>query len=183
MYSEAERNQLDGDQEMAYIFYYRFFNVINFIRNTSDYKVDSKFYNAMMNKKKAVNAIDQMTVLKESLLQRYNELNDIESRPPSGGERGSNSFREAARIQSPSDTRTPSPLPAKSAYTVSIDVHEFVRLIKDPQVGVLVMDCRPREEFDASHIEPEHVLSLNVSEEIVKPGYGHDFGVLQVLNR
>lgn len=173
MYSEAERHQLDGDQEMAYIFYYKFFNVVTHIRSTPEYKADTKYFNIMMNKKKAMNAIEQLALLKESLMRRYSEQNDPPSRPPSAGGGGN---RDAAWSPSPSDTRAPSPLPpAKGAHhTVSIDVHEFVRLIKDPQVGVLVMDCRPSEEFAASRIDPEHVPSLNVSQEIVKPGYGHD---------
>lgn len=50
----------------------------------------------------------------------------------------------------------------------TIDVHDFLRLIMDPQVGVLVLDCRPSDDFQESHINV--FRCLNIPAEIVKPG-------------
>lgn len=50
----------------------------------------------------------------------------------------------------------------------TIDVRDFLHLLMDRQIGVLVMDCRPREDFNESHITVPKCL--NIPAEIVKPG-------------
>lgn len=162
---EAENSQLSGDQELAYIKYMQYLTVFNFIRKSPDYIKDPKYYKAMIDQKRVKSAFDQLEMLSQNLKQRYSALN----KPPEARQtRGSDINSSPAHA-----TPTPSPTPHAVGVQdgVSIDVHAFLRCIKDPQVGVLVMDCRPQEEFAASHIDPELVEIVNVPAEIVKPGY------------
>lgn len=52
--------------------------------------------------------------------------------------------------------------------STSITAKELIALVNNHQVGVLLMDCRPAVEFEASQL---HIGNcLNVPEEIIKKG-------------
>lgn len=195
----AVEHQRDGDQELSYIQYHKFFNVVHYIRSTKDYASDTKYYNLMLGvPSKLKTAIEQMEVLNASLKRRYTLQNGIvgvgnnavapSSATLSAGDYGD---RQIDRRKTPSPNR-----PSTTATTTAtsngrnnngnthssandapsasgggdIDVLAFVRLLQDKQTGVLVMDCRPAAEFEASRIAMAGVQALNVPAELVKPG-------------
>lgn len=51
---------------------------------------------------------------------------------------------------------------------VTINANELMQLLGNHQLSVLIMDCRPKSEFDESHFTKQ--ICLNVPEEIIELG-------------
>lgn len=184
MFDLATRHQRDGDQELSYTQYHKYFAVVHYIRTTKEYASDRKFHNLMLGvPNKLRTAIEQMEVLNESLKRRYSLQNS--GAVVVGGNDAAATRLAAGDTDRFGRRQTPSPIRPSSTsnngtasasdggashYDADIDVLTFVRLLQDKQTGVLVMDCRPAAEFEASRIAMAGVQTLNVPAELVKPG-------------
>lgn len=71
---EAELNESLGDEEIAYVLYMRYFNLISGIKKTSEYKKDESYFNDLIGSKNSNKAIRQAEVLQKSLRNRYDFL-------------------------------------------------------------------------------------------------------------
>ncbi len=54
-----------------------------------------------------------------------------------------------------------------------VSVYQLYNMLTDDDINVLIMDVRPDEQFEESHIK--HKPCINVPAEIVPPGYVYAF--------
>ncbi|XP_015774970.1 PREDICTED: ubiquitin carboxyl-terminal hydrolase 8-like isoform X1 [Acropora digitifera] len=74
VYLQAQNHYLEGDEESAYVFYMRYFNLITLIKKSSKYKETQKFYDDLLGKSKIINSIEHAEALQSSLSKRYEKL-------------------------------------------------------------------------------------------------------------
>ena len=77
--TNAKENELSGDQEKAYILFYKYFEVSKIIRKSLEYKKDKMYYDGMMNSKELKEVIEHLEALTISLKDRYDEKDAYEA--------------------------------------------------------------------------------------------------------
>lgn len=76
LYDTAKKAYLDGDEERAYVLFMRFFELTKVIQKSADYKKDPEYYKKMMGVKRMHDAVTSCQSLSDSLIERYNLLNE-----------------------------------------------------------------------------------------------------------
>lgn len=76
VFLKAQTHDLEGDEENAYVFYMRFFNIISLIKKSNRYTEKKKHYDDLMGKTKIIKSIERAEALQKSLFKRYGKLKD-----------------------------------------------------------------------------------------------------------
>ena len=71
--AEAKESETIGDQEKAYIYFFKYCEVAKTIRRTPEYKKDKLYYDCMVSPKIVKDALDDLDKLTNILTERYNE--------------------------------------------------------------------------------------------------------------
>ena len=71
--AEAKESETIGDQEKAYIYFFKYCEVTKTIRRTPEYKKDKLYYDCMVSPKSVKDALDDLDKLTNILTERYNE--------------------------------------------------------------------------------------------------------------
>lgn len=153
LYKEGEESLLDGDEEKAYIYYVRFFSLLETMRRTPEFSTQKEQLTSLLGGKTGfVRTMDQLENIAASLRERYQALNEPESDPE------------------PDETYIPLELIQESPIKVpsTISPKQLYEHIKDNGFSMLIMDCRPATDFEGSKIKYEYVL--NIPEEILYKG-------------
>ncbi|XP_060647258.1 ubiquitin carboxyl-terminal hydrolase 8 isoform X1 [Drosophila nasuta] len=156
----ANERMRDGDEELVYITYVKYFNMLSIIRKRPDYsKNKSEVHKILGDNTDNRNAMDKLEIIYKSLSIRYKELETSKSRISS-----SNLSTSAQSISND----VINSLSAPEAYTKLgiISCEELYKRMQ--QKSVLVMDCRSSADYDASHLN--YYCSFNVPEELITPG-------------
>lgn len=180
LYSEAEKHVREGDEELAYIHFMKYFSLISHISKTEDFSRDRDFYGKLLGPIKAKTSIEKAELLKRSLIRRLLLLYIIFVKRKCKllfsfryeSKYGNQTIQSLAndhvekRYQAPPQTSK-----IKTNVTTKreiVSVKELYDLLQMPQFGVLIMDCRPQSDFEASRII--YANCLNVPEKIIRNG-------------
>ena len=71
VYSEALNSYKNGDEEKAYIMFYKYFQVFQFIKKSKEYQKDKTYFDSMMSPKDVKISMSNLEELSESLVKRY----------------------------------------------------------------------------------------------------------------
>ncbi|ODN00955.1 Ubiquitin carboxyl-terminal hydrolase 8 [Orchesella cincta] len=176
--AEAEKHLLDGDEELAYYFFYRYVEAIAQAQKRDDYKKDKKFYENLISKHKFKAALDKLDSLTDSLQKRYNlkkEVEDLESaaikkefsealeneknlnhkRSTDGKDRGALSSGDGFKAAVSSVNGIVKANGTDKIETVKsngITPQELKTLLEQKVKRMLLVDCRDRTDFTNNHI-------------------------------
>lgn len=151
LYKEGEESVLDGDEERAYIYYLRFFSLLETMKRTPEFRTQKEQLISLLGGKDGfVRTMDQLENIAASLRERYEALNEPEPEPVE--------TYIPMELNPEPPTKMPSTISPKQLY----------EHIKDNGFSMLIMDCRPSKDFEGSKIKYEYVL--NIPEEILYKG-------------
>ena len=157
------------DEETAYVLYMRYMEAFKAIRGSAKYRKDQRYFDQMMGKKTVAAVVRASETLHGSLSQRYEKMNHEKA-------------MEKERLeQEKRDKESPHPMgvPHRARAVVlgdkkrdlgknRIDAKGLYALLEQKSTSLLLLDCRPREDFNACRVKS--APSLNIPEELVKPG-------------
>ncbi|GAB0096117.1 Ubiquitin carboxyl-terminal hydrolase [Sergentomyia squamirostris] len=153
LYDEAQAQYDARDEEQSFIFYMKYFNVLNQLKTLKDYQTNKSYVHALLGKNdKQVTAMERTEKLSTSLRRRYELMKEAEQ------------FQE---VKIPEEIKEPEKLVEKAAKS-SLTSRELFDILKNDQKDVLVIDCRSREDFHESHLTFRDLL--NIPEEVIMPG-------------
>ncbi|XP_075146576.1 ubiquitin specific protease 8 isoform X1 [Haematobia irritans] len=185
---EAQKYYLKGDEEMAYIFYTRYFNMLNTIYKKREYAESKPLIREMLGDNRSNKlTMDRLEKLTQSLHERYDRLNA--KNVPDKVYRQNGEGVGSRGIEPTSMSQLNSTLNNTSLYSKSINVAEptngfpsSLRLMTCQELfnsmqsqKVLVMDCRSSDDYKMSHLN--YPLVFNVPQELIR--YGMSAGKLQ----
>ncbi|KAM8705468.1 hypothetical protein ACLKA7_009856 [Drosophila subpalustris] len=157
--STADDYRLRGDQELAYISYMKYFNMLSIIRKKSDYAQNKGMVREELGDSDANRRImDTLEQLSNVLTERYEALLPV------------NANTSAALISPPTkpiDVKSNS-LTAHEAYATLGIISCEALFQRMQQKSVLVMDCRSSADYERSRLT--YFCAFNVPEELITPG-------------
>lgn len=150
---------MGGDQELAYISYMKYFNMLSTIRKKSDYAQNKGMVRDVLGDSDANRRImDTLERISDSLSKRY------------GAQMPVNAIKNSALISLPSE-----PIDDKSSSQTASETYATLGIIscealfqRMQQKSVLVMDCRNSADYERSHLT--YFCAFNVPEELITPG-------------
>ncbi|XP_033165064.1 ubiquitin carboxyl-terminal hydrolase 8 [Drosophila mauritiana] len=156
LYMTAEEYRLDGDEELAYITYMKYFNMLTAIHQKSDYASHKTTVRQMLGDTESNRRImDTLEKIIHSLRHRYAQQHQAPE--PIAPDLVSNG---RAGVDSPITQ------PTQYARLGLITCQDLYRRMQEK--SVLVMDCRPSADYEASHLT--YYCAFNVPEELITPG-------------
>ncbi|XP_061498123.1 ubiquitin carboxyl-terminal hydrolase 8 isoform X1 [Anopheles gambiae] len=162
---QCDENYIKRDEELAYVGYMKLINLVQVIRKNKDYARKKEAITRLLGTQSDFNRIfEKLSKLKNSLEARYEE------RARQRG--GSATLSRAVELERASNGRQPvvgkeAPIvvPIASGQKQSVTATELHAMINDSRVSMLIMDCRPAKDYEASHLRyaylvnvPEHLL-------------------------
>ncbi|KAL7730631.1 hypothetical protein ACLKA6_003409 [Drosophila palustris] len=155
----ADDYRIRGDQELAYISYMKYFNMLSIIRKKSDYAQNKGMVREELGDSDANRRImDTLEQLSNVLSERYEALLPV------------NANTSAALISPPTkpiDVKSNS-LTAHEAYATLGIISCEALFQRMQQKSVLVMDCRSCADYERSRLT--YFCAFNVAEELITPG-------------
>lgn len=167
MYTQANKAIEDDDEEMAYVYLMKYFQLIEFCQKAKDFKREEQFIRKLLGKNTDIRArMDRLQKIQKSLIERYEEKR---CQMPSIPASNININNVSAPISSENMNENSSETTNKSlVLQKSIECGELYHLMNDANVSMLIMDCRIFDDFEASHLKYQNIL--NVPENIIKKG-------------
>lgn len=166
LFAEAEKQYREGDEEMAYVFYTKYFNLLNSIYKKRDYPQSKQLIRQMLGDNRTNKmTMDRLEALTSSLHERYDRLNAKSSYKKDA------LFAQALNSSHSNDSDRSRSISPK---TNDIDI-ESLRLMSCQQLfesmksqNVLVMDCRSSKDYEMSRLN--YALAFNVPQELINHG-------------
>jgi len=142
-----------GDEEKAYVFFYKYIECVQKINKNPEFKNDVKYFTSMYNiekySKKAIVTLDALTT---SLETRYDEKNTADRLAKL--DLGNIAINYGIDKDEPKD------------YLISHQ--KLYSLMNRKSTTFLILDTRPTADYNNSHIDVPN--SLNVPEMLLRPG-------------
>lgn len=152
MLNEAQSYELHGDEEHTYVFYMKYFGLIKEIQNHRDYKKEKDFVNKLLGTKSDIKKrFDIAANIKDHLIERYKKQNQI---------------KLASINMDKNDYQNDV---TSNEIKTAIHCEELFGLMIDRNAKILIIDCRYREEFQASCLEYKN--HFNIPAESIRHGY------------
>ena len=63
----------NGDEELAYLYFMRYMNLVTTMKRTADFKSNPKYYTELLGPNKMRDSMDKAETLSKSLINRYDE--------------------------------------------------------------------------------------------------------------
>uniref|UniRef100_A0A182MX83 Ubiquitin carboxyl-terminal hydrolase n=1 Tax=Anopheles culicifacies TaxID=139723 RepID=A0A182MX83_9DIPT len=159
---QSEQHYINRDEEMAYIGYMKLINLVQVIRKNKDYARKKETVTKMLGTQSDFNRIfEKLHKLKDSLEHRYKER---------ARQKGLLSLPRNVTVERESKNgslagKDVSPIIPSSGHKQTVTAMELHGMINDCRISMLIMDCRPVKDFEASHLRysylvnvPEHLL-------------------------
>lgn len=164
---EAEKYYRDGDEEMAYVFYTRYFNLLHSIHKRPDYIESKPLIRQMLGDNRSNKmTMDRLEALANSLNDRYDRLN---AKATKVATLSSNAVQASASISNNDRSRSNSPRCNNIVDISAMRLMSCQQLFEAMKAqDVLVLDCRSADDYKSSHLN--YALSLNVPEELIQAG-------------
>ncbi|CAK9800857.1 Ubiquitin carboxyl-terminal hydrolase 8 [Anthophora quadrimaculata] len=175
MYSLAETARLKGDQEKQYILLRRWLNSIDWLKSTPEYKDDKIFSLSNIH----VNQINEVKKILADLNERLDALYSLKMKrkilPKANSTEKMDVDNDSGRdtYMAPVDgpiklPETPTKDPLVNDNEEIINCDQLFQLIQKADSRYLIIDIRPKLEFEASRILSEK--SVNIPNNQIKPG-------------
>ena len=177
LYEEAKKAQFTGDEERAYILFFRFFATFKSLRESKIYEKDRTFYDNMIGIAKAKGVLDCLNDLTDSLTKRYSALKESQDlrakeiaesndKPPNGSNDSSDKYSVLnPKLKDISD----------SSYPV-IDCQTLFESFENSteMTRILIFDTRSAEDYFDSHIaklkSTSDITVANTPQDLLIPG-------------
>lgn len=174
LYDEAEKHRREGDEELAYVFYMRYFNLLHSIRNKPDYlTLKQNVHDVLGGNSSQKKCMDKLELLTNSLRRRYELQAQAKSLSSSfAGYKGNYDDLSASQkfdlLKNGDKVAVSSPKAGDINFKDlnSITCEELFQKIQEK--SVLIMDCRSAEDYAQSHLTYE--WCFNVPEELIQDG-------------
>ncbi|KAK3095889.1 hypothetical protein FSP39_020374, partial [Pinctada imbricata] len=184
MLKEADVAHSLTDEERAYILYMKYFNVVQLIKKTADYKKQKDYFDSLLGQKNLLKAIDRAEELSSSLKDRYDLIEaeqvaeklasldkkssiDVEDglEDTKGEDKKSSTEDDSGTVKS--DIKKEESVESSKSPT-KISPTELYALLQDKETKIVIMDVRTENQFKESHIQ--HDNCINIPAEIITPG-------------
>lgn len=187
MYAEAEKAGIGGDEELSYLYYFRYIDAISTAQKKEDYKREKQFFDALISLKKFKRAIEALEKLSDSLQRRYKlkkdaAVHDSRARHKEYNDALENekNFRNKKLAASSGGETNKSDAVAKTIASVSgvngiiktngveklgienagISPLELKNLLEQKTKRLLLVDCRDQQDFSNNHIKHSNCISI-----------------------
>jgi len=174
----AELEKDLGDEEKAYVLYFKYIELIGIIKKKQEFKSDEKYYKSMFNiPKNYKKAVEALEVLTESLEKRYNERLKLETLKEISDEVENNKIAKRNKVKfdiNSNENLTSTPIVVKNGLKAPDDKDYIIThkqlfsLISEKSSSFFIFDTRSTDEYQNSCISLPQ--SLNIPEHILKPG-------------
>ncbi|XP_052786625.1 ubiquitin carboxyl-terminal hydrolase 8-like [Mya arenaria] len=181
MLKEAEHSELMQDEERAYVLFMKYFNVVTYLKKTSDYRKEKTYYDNLLGSKNLLSAIDNAEQLSGSLKERFDlieaesvaeKLSSLDkSQDDSGKTKIPGGKGNDVKIDEPQETAKTKPEPtppAPQSEPGKVTCAQLYTMLQDRDTQMILMDVRPMEDFQDSRIN--HKAIINVPAGAIKPG-------------
>ncbi|KAH8294966.1 hypothetical protein KR018_004837 [Drosophila ironensis] len=166
LYVTAEEHRLGGDEELAYITYMKYFNMLNEIHKKSDYIAHKAAVRQMLGDTEANRRImDALEVITNSLSRRY-ALQGKPTAEPIVDFVNGRTVVESSTSTKTLATQQQQQQPTDFSRLGLISCQELYQRMQGK--SVLVMDCRSGSDYETSHLT--YYCAFNVPEELIVPG-------------
>ncbi|CAL1537539.1 unnamed protein product [Lymnaea stagnalis] len=174
VFQDAETFDSQGDEEKAFVLYLKYFNIIKQIKTKAEYKKQKEYFDKLLSMKNQIKAIERAEKLSESLKERY----DLKKAEALAKKLSLREVKEdaASSITKENDEKE-NVLPKEAEIATeaepvnksgSIKCINLCGLLRDTVTKVVLMDVRPAEDFNKSHISFTDCIS--VPHDILVPG-------------
>ncbi|KAM7362211.1 ubiquitin specific protease 8 [Cochliomyia hominivorax] len=172
--AEAEKHYRKGDEELAYVFYTKYFNLLNSIYKKPDYQENKPLIRKMLGDNRSNKlTMDRLEALSISLNERYATLNAKTTAAVGVTNTATNNStllkESSARVSNDQHSCSNSPQKPNDVDFVAMRLMSCQQLFEAMKwQNVLVIDCRSAEDFKSSHLQ--YNLTLSIPEEIIQAG-------------
>ncbi|XP_011189525.2 ubiquitin carboxyl-terminal hydrolase 8 isoform X1 [Zeugodacus cucurbitae] len=181
---EADKYYREGDEELAYVLYMKYFNLLHCIHRKPDYAEHKQTVRQALggnsNNKLTMNKLEELS---SSLTRRYEAKqlantalqSPVIATPPLKQNERVREYNELSASEKfdilKGDTVFTTTTNSNNSYHTlqSLNVIKCEELFERmKQHNVLIMDCRPRNDYEMSHLTYNY--TMNVPEEIISTG-------------
>lgn len=157
LHKVADEALMDGDEEKAYVMLLRYFNLLAALQKLPDFPKNKKYLSDLLGGSASQNAtMDKLELIANSLRARYNEKNK-------------NKLIQAIHMeQNELENLEGVAEEDFNAPQEDIDSSKVYAMLKDAKTSMLLLDCRPRKDFQESRIKYSYIL--NVPEDLLYKG-------------
>ncbi|KAG4072222.1 hypothetical protein HA402_007632 [Bradysia odoriphaga] len=168
IYVAAQEADRGGDEELAFIFYMRYITIIKSLQKKADFRSKQTELSALFGGNDCLrNALNTAEALRRSLISRFNERDNPKRTPSTETLPAINSQQNGSSNKSRSPISVPD-LSQNDSCRGFVSTKELFRIIEDGQNNVLIIDCRPENDFNESKLK--YIHCVNVPEEIIRNG-------------
>ena len=144
IFNQAGKEQENGDEERAYVLYMKYFQIYKNIKSSKDYAKDKTYFDSMISSKSVKNAMDNLETLQASLEARYKSKKDEENRK-------NLELKKAKELKNHQNGVSNSNSNHETSHFVSPT--QLYALINEKSSSFLILDCRPANDYKASHLK------------------------------
>ena len=171
-----------GDEEQAYVLFYKYIELVQKIMIHSEFKKDEKYYKSMYNLPKNLKkSVDILESLTESLEKRYAEKLKEEKKDALkaiGEELKSAKQAKSGKFDinyNSNDNLTSTPIPKQNGLPRVEEPKDYIithkrlhSIIEQKSTTFFILDTRSQQDHEDSHMKLPQ--SFNVPEHVLKPG-------------
>lgn len=155
MLKEAKVCHAMGDEELAYVYYMKYFGLISVVKGHREFQKHKSFVMNVIGSNSEWKRIMDITAdLKDRLKDRYRERDQKEKKTKSVDQK-----MKETTIEDKDD-------PIEQKITISCE--ELMILMMNKSSTILIIDCRPKDEYRQSRLEYES--HLNIPGENIRKG-------------
>ena len=158
-----------GDEEKAYVFFYKYIECVQKINKNPEFKKDAKYFTSMYNiQKNSKKAIVTLEALATSLEKRYDEKNEEKIAKLDLDLKSSESKDSKLDINSNIDTPMKNGIAKDEPKAYLISHQKLYSLINQKSTTFFILDTRPAADYHNSSMTIPN--SLSVPEMSLRPG-------------
>lgn len=159
LFKHGEEAILEGDEEKAYVYYVRFFNLLTQLKKTPDFNSQKEYLTTIIGGKRGIErTMETLERVSDNLRNRYDKKYEDHKK-------GAIQSTDLATSHDNQNTKSSS---SKEINNQRINCMELHNKLIDRTASMLILDCRPRDDFIQSKIRFNDIL--NVPEEILVKG-------------
>ena len=151
----------DVDEEKSYQLFMKYLNLIQIIKQSSDYKNEPKYFSAMLSPRNFKTAVESAEKLGNSLHNRYNVRKTQQEEALAAN---------FAKMRAKNPPKTPNNLITNGGtqFKQVIEPTVLYKLMKEKVTSFFILDARKAADFKSCKLKHPHMI--NVPEECLIPG-------------
>jgi len=173
VFKEAVIQKDLGDEEKAYVYFFKYIDLIQKINKNQEFKKDQKYFNSMFNiQKNSKKAIETLEGLTKSLIKRYESKNGVDSVTNNIAKldlelkNKDNKLDENSNIDTIQNGIDDGKKEEPKDYLIS--PQKLYSIINQKSTTFFILDTRPPADYQNSQVKLAN--SLNVPEGFLVPG-------------